>query len=298
MKQITLQITTRNRLEDLKVSLKINRPILINEKVHTIICVDGSSDDTFNFVKNNYPEIELIKNEQSVGLIASRNKMMSLTKTPFAISLDDDAHFLSEGSVELVSKYFLDNPNCAVIAFRIYWGKDEFHYVQDDNLPIRVRGFVGCGHAWRMQHWKQIRPYPNWFVFYGEEEFASYELFKHNLEIHYVPNIFIQHRVDVKGRKKESDYLLRNRRSLRSAWYIWLMFVPYSFIIKNWTYSVYAQFRLKVFKGQPMIFFVVLTAFMDLLFNLPRIFAAKNRFTMVEYMNYLKLPQPRIYWKQ
>ena len=298
MKQITLQITTRNRLEDLKISLRLNLPILLNENVHTIICVDGSRDDTFNFIKKNYPEIELIKNEKSIGLIASRNKMMSLTKTPFAISLDDDAHFLGKDNVELILKYFSSYKTCAVIAFRIYWGQEELDYINDKNLPCRVRGFVGCGHAWRMKHWKQIRPYPSWFVFYGEEEFASYELFKHNLEVHYVPNIFIQHRVDIKSRKKSSDYFTRNRRSLRAGWYLWLMFIPYHSILKNWSYSVYSQFRLKVLKGQPLIFFTIFLAFLDVILNIPRILADKNRLSKVEYMNYLKLPQTKIFWKQ
>ena len=297
MKQITLQITTRNRLEDLKISLRLNFPILSNESVHTIICVDGSNDDTFNFIRKNYPEIELIKNEKSIGLIASRNKMMSLTKTPFAISLDDDAHFLSKDNVELILKYFSLHSYCAVVAFRIYWGQEELDYVHDKNLPCRVRGFVGCGHAWRIQHWRQIRPYPNWFVFYGEEEFASYELFKKNLEIHYVPDILIQHRVDVKARKYDSDYFWRNRRSLRSAWYLWIMFIPWRKIPSKWSYSVYAQFRLKVTKDPVRIIFSVFLAIMDLIFNIPRILVNTNRLSKIQYTDYLELPNTKIYWK-
>lgn len=116
MKQITLQITTRNRLDDLKVSLEKNKVFIDDERVHTIICVDGSEDKTFSFLTENYPRVELIHNRKSEGLITCRNRMMSLTKTPYAVSLDDDAHFLSNESPDKIVSYFENHPECAVIA--------------------------------------------------------------------------------------------------------------------------------------------------------------------------------------
>jgi hypothetical protein len=41
-----------------------------------------------------------------------------------------------------------------------------------------LQSFVGCGHVWRMDAWRTIENYPEWFYFYGEEDFASYLLFK------------------------------------------------------------------------------------------------------------------------
>jgi GT2 family glycosyltransferase len=156
MKLITLQITTRNRLHDLKESLIKNESIINDFRVHTIVCVDGSTDDSYSYIQNNYPKIELIQNKKSIGLIASRNRMMALTTTDYAVSLDDDAHFLSKHNADTIISYFENQAQCAVIAFRIYWGKDKMEYIEDTELPTRVRGFVGCGHAWRIAHWKHI----------------------------------------------------------------------------------------------------------------------------------------------
>lgn len=296
MKFITLQITTRNRLEDLKVSLVKNATFIQDERVHTLICVDGSDDGTYDYIKNNFPNIELIENKKSIGLIGSRNRMMSLTKTPFAVSLDDDAHFLSNTNVDTILNHFSTHPDCAVIAFRIYWGKNEMQFIPDQEKAHRVRGFVGCGHAWRMEHWNRIRPYPEWFVFYGEEEFAGYELFKENLEIHYVPEIFIQHRVDVNARKSNKDFLSRNRKAIRSGWYLWLLFVPLKYFPKYWTYSVYTQLRTKVLKGHLKVLIALVLAVFDLLFNIPRLLLFKNRLTELEYEQYLQLIPSKIYW--
>lgn len=296
MQQITLQITTRNRLEDLKISLEKNQTFLNDGRVHTIICVDGSNDDTFSYIKNNYPTIELIQNPQNIGLIGSRNRMMALTKTPFAVSLDDDAHFLSKQNAESILNYFSSHPECAVMAFRIYWGKNEIHFVPDQERSHRVKTFVGCGHAWRMEHWNRIRPYPEWFVFYGEEEFAGYELFKNNLEVHYVPSIFIQHRVDIKARRNYADFVQRHRRSLRSGWYLLWMFLPIERIPKIGLFSIYSQFRSYVFKGNLRVLRAMILAGIDVIKNFLRLFRQANRLSASEFNIYQSLPPAKVYW--
>jgi GT2 family glycosyltransferase len=297
MKLITLQITTRNRLNDLKISLKKKKDFLKDKRLHVIICVDGGDDMTADFIKKNYPEIELIHNTISRGYIYCRNLMMSQTKTPFAISLDDDAHFLSDNNVDSIINHFELHGNCAVIGFRILWSKSKYNNISVVEGAQRVRSFVGCGHAWRMEGWRRIRPYPEWFEFYGEEDFASYELFKNGLEVHYFPDIFVQHRVDVNARKSDADYLVRNRRSLRSGWYLWLMFIPTKYIPKYWAYSVYAQFKNKIFKNNPVVFFSLLLALLDILIHIKKIIKGANRLTDFEYSNYLKLHPTKIYWK-
>ena len=294
MKQITLQITTRNRLADLKESLRLNEAFIKDVRVHTILCVDGSEDDTYTYIQLHYPEIELIHNSKSIGLIASRNRMMALTKTAYSVSFDDDAHFLSKNNADNIVSYFESHPDCAVMAFRIYWGKEPIEFIHDAEIPMRVRGFVGCGHAWRMAHWNQIMSYPEWFVFYGEEEFAGYELFKKEFEIHYAPSVFIQHRVDIHARKNQNDYFTRNRRAIRAGWYLWLLFIPIKYIPKYWIYSTYKQ----IAKFDISVFFALIAALIDCLLNAGKIIRNSNRLTKVEYQTYLALIPAKIYWKK
>src|SRR5690606_33502883 len=131
----------------------------------------------------------------------SRNELLNLTKAKYAITLDDDAHIVTQHSLEIIETFFEMHKKCAVIAFRIFWGKDAPDHVNHNLENTQVKGFVGCGHVWRMDAWRSIPNYPEWFVFYGEEEFASYQLFKNNWEVHYVPDVLVHHRVDIKNRK-------------------------------------------------------------------------------------------------
>lgn len=296
MKIFSILITTKNRLEELKYTLqKINHLIQRND-VECIICDDGSNDGTYEFIENHHPEIQLIQNQKSCGLIYSGNRLLNLTVAKYAISLDDDAHFITEKPLEIIEEYFKKHVACGLISCRIFWGKKSPTNILSDEKIERVKGFVGCAHVWNMDAWKELPNYPDWFVFYGEEEFASYQLFKKGWEVHYLPEILTHHRVDIKARKKDKDYRLRLRRSLRSGWYLYLLFYPLNEIPRRFAYTLWMQLKLKVFKGDLKVLLALLQALFDVLWNLPKIIKNSNRLTRKEFEAYQKLPDTKLYW--
>ncbi|WP_298247541.1 glycosyltransferase [uncultured Christiangramia sp.] len=293
--RVTILITTKDRLHELKRSLSLLDQ-LFRKKVPVIICDDGSKDGTSHFLGANYPEINLIRNIESKGLIFSRNRLLNMVETDFAISLDDDSNFLSKQPVSQIINYFNTHQQCAVTSFRIYWSKNTPETTFTSVEPHRVRSFVGCGHAWRMKAWRDIPDYPAWFNFYGEEDFASYHLLKKNWEVHYLPSVLVQHRVNIKARKKEADYITRLRYSLRAGWFLYILFLPVHLIPRKLVYSVWMQLKLKVFKGDFKALRAIILALYDLLIHLPRIFANSKRLNRKEYQKYLGLNETRIYW--
>jgi len=295
-KTFSILITTKNRLKDLEYTLGKISYLIEKQNVECIICDDGSTDGTSNFIIKNYPFIQLIQNKKSKGLIYSRNKLLNLTTAKYAISLDDDAHFISKNPLGTIENYFNKNMNCGVISCRIFWSKDKPILTSTNDKPERVKGFIGCGHVWNMIAWKSIPNYPAWFIFYGEEDFAAFQLFKKEWEIHYVPEILVHHRVDIKSRKKEKDYRLRLRRSLRSGWYLYFLFYPWKQIPKRFLYTLWMQFKLKVFKGDFKALLAIVQALFDVLFNIPRLIKNSNRLSEEEFKTYSKLPDTKLYW--
>lgn len=295
--EFSFLITTKNRLTELIKTLDRLSFLLTDNRVEFIICDDGSTDGTSNFITTHYPNIHLINNIKSRGLIYSRNRLLSSTKTPYAITLDDDAHLVSKDILEQINSHFNTHITCAVIAFRIFWGKvlpektDHFH------TKTRVKGFVGCGHVWRMEAWRSIPNYPDWFIFYGEEDFASYHLFKAGWEVHYVPNILVHHRVDINSRKRDKDYRIRLRRSLRSGWYLYVVFYPLKTIPRRFLYTIWVQLKTKVFKGDVYAFIAILQALGDLVIKFPRLLKMANRLSKKEFVEYSKLANTRVYWE-
>ena len=297
MSKIAILISTKNRRDDLLLTLNATRH-LFNENVSCVVYDDGSSDETYEHVKTNFPEVVLLRNEVSKGYIYCRSKMLNETAADFAISLDDDAHFLTENPIEIITEYFSNNPNCGVIAARIFWGKDKIENNSNVENAQKVKSYVGCGHVWRMNAWRDIPNYPEWFEFYGEENFASLQLFKKKRTVDYVPELFVQHRVDLKNRTQtNNDFAFRHRRSLRADWYNYFLFFPLSKIPRKILYSIWMQCKNKIFKGNLKVVVPLLLAILDLIFAIPKLISNRNALTSEEYSNYLKLNEAKIYWK-
>lgn len=295
-KTFSIHISTKNRINHLRITLSSCLEMIKKENVNCVVFDDGSTDGTFEFVKNSFPEVIVYRNEISKGYLYCRNKMLNETKADYAISLDDDAHFITENPLGEIEDHFTVNLDCGLIALRIFWGLDLPDNTSANENVVRVQSFVGCGHVWRMDTWRTIENYPEWFEFYGEEDFASYVLFKNNWSIHYLPKLLVQHRVNVKERKKDHDHNLRLRRSLRSGWYLLFIFTPFYLVPRKFIYSIWMQLKRKVFKGELNVLLVLLLAFRDLILNSLKFFKHGNRLSTKEWEVYSKLSPTKIYW--
>lgn len=295
--KIAILISTKNRCEDLLFTLrKIEH--LWNDSVTCVVFDDGSTDGTSERIKQQFPQVKLHRNEQNKGYIYCRNKMLNETDADFAISLDDDAHFITENPLAVITDYFNANPKCGLIATRIFWGKLTPENTETNEVSINVKSFVGCGHIWRMEAWREIPNYPEWFEFYGEENFASFQLLKSDWEVHYVPQLMVQHRVDMVERAKAtSNIAFRYRRAIRADWYNYFMFFPWSRIPRMMAYSLWMQFRNKILKGNLKVIIPLFLAIFDVIFSMPKLMSNRNALTTDEYKEYLKLNEAKIYWK-
>ena len=296
-KEFTIAITTKNRKADLAFTLDKIKPLLDSEEVCCLICDDGSNDGTAAYIQTHYPEIQLIQNPKSQGLIYSRNRLLSMVSTDFAVSIDDDLHFVTPNPLEIIRDFFEQEQHAAVLGFRIFWSKDEPQSSATTEEVVLMQSYAGGAHAFRMKAWRDIPDYPAWFVFYGEENFASYQLFKKKWQVYYLPEILVNHRVDIKARKLHKDYIERQRRSLRSGWYLFFLFYPYREIPRKMVYSLWIQFKQKVFKGDFRALLAIILALLDLVWNAPRIIKNSNRLTLKEYENYNQLPETKLYWQ-
>lgn len=296
MIKYSILITTKNRLEDLQLTLQKIAHLLQREDVECIVYDDGSTDNTSEFLKENHTNIQLLTNEKSKGLIHNRNYLLNNCKGKYAISLDDDSNFITENSLEIIDNHFKANVNCGVIACRIFWGKEEPLTFHTNQVVQRVSGFVGCGHVWNLKAWKAIPNYPEWYFFYGEEDFASLQLLKKGLEIHYVPEILVHHRVNVSERKNDKDYQIRRRRSLRSAWYNYFIFYPFSIIPKKMAYTIWQQIKNHTFKGNLKATLAMFQALFDVVVNISNFIKNSKRLTKQEFVKYSNLPKAKIYW--
>jgi glycosyltransferase involved in cell wall biosynthesis len=296
--KFSIQIATKDRVNELLITLSQLNQFLIDDYIECVVIDDGSTDETFVSVKELYPKVKISRNETSKGYMFCRNKMLNETEAEFVISLDDDANFLTKNPFEEIEKHFNFNLNCAVIAARIYWTIDKIEYIPTNENTEIVKSFIGCGHVWRVSAWKEISNYPEWYQFYGEENFASMQLFKKGWQVHYLPTLFIQHRVNLKLRLvANKDFSKRFRNAIRADWYNMFLFYPISKAIKIFCYSLWIQFKNKIIRGNFKIIKPLILAKFDLVSHFFTIFKNRRPFSKTEFQNYNKLKETKIYWK-
>jgi len=56
MKTFSILITTKDRLNDLKITINSLSNLIRRKDVECVVCDDGSADDTFNYIKNEFPD--------------------------------------------------------------------------------------------------------------------------------------------------------------------------------------------------------------------------------------------------
>lgn len=296
-RDISILITTYNRKKELVFTLNTLRDIINPQGIY--ICDDASTDGTFEYISSEYPEINIFQNTVNTGLIASRNQLMQAAPTEYVLSLDDDAHYLNPEKLEKAMSFMQENLNCAVLSFRLFWGLQKPASQKTSEKTYQVNNFLGGAHLMRKTAWDNfIISYPEWYYFYGEEDYAAMQLFRTGQNVFYFPDVLVHHRVSIKNRKKSSEETrLRTKWALQAAWSNYLIFYPKQKAYYKILYSIKEQLRVKLFKGEHTICGSIYLA-LKMLF-LTRYYRSKiqSKFSSEMLIEYLKLPKAPIYWE-
>ncbi len=292
-----LLIATKNRCAQLCITLESLLPLMSNPAVRVVVYDDGSTDGTAQVIQEQFPSVELWRNEKSKGYLYCRNQLLNTIDADYLISLDDDAHFLTENALELIHQTFESQPMAGVLAFRIFWSTHLPSSISTVETPQVVNSFVGCGHVWRKTAWEAIPDYPEWYQFYGEENWASMHLFRQGFSVYYVPQILVHHRVDLRERaQNKSGFTFRYRCSLRTDWYSFFMLFPLQKAFRFWLYSVVKQLQKIIGQRQFRLVNPLILAILDLFQKFPKLIQNRKPLSAKMFYNYQQLNEAKIYW--
>ena len=78
--------------------------------VEILIVDDASTDDTREFVANNYPQVRYLRQNHNQGCGTARNRALQEATNPYVLILDDDDTLLP-GCFELIASRMADIPD-------------------------------------------------------------------------------------------------------------------------------------------------------------------------------------------
>src|SRR6266581_4244479 len=107
---LSIMITTRNRIEDLKQTLRV-LTTLNPAPDEILITADGCTDATAEFLKSALPKAKVVVNQPGIGSVASRDRMMREARGDLVLALDDDSYPEQSDCVARIVPLFDRGPN-------------------------------------------------------------------------------------------------------------------------------------------------------------------------------------------
>lgn len=93
-----------------------------------IIVIDNnSSDGTSDMVRNEFPEVTLIKNRRNIGVAPARNQGISMTKGKYILILDADMELI-ENSIFSLYEFMETNAECGISGCKLVDNKLNLQY--------------------------------------------------------------------------------------------------------------------------------------------------------------------------
>lgn len=203
--KIDIIISTKNRISDL--ILTINHMLSIGFSQNQFYIIDdGSTDNTSEIIKNNYPNVFLEKNIEGKGYMINRSIMMVNTKSDFVLSLDDDSSIRTKEDVEEAIQILLSNENYGIFHFHVF---NQIKEPIEKNLLVnkvyKVKSYIGCGHIIKREVIRKVGTYFNELEFYEEENNFSLRAFKLGYYVVTNENLVVHHRIDQKARSLQKN---------------------------------------------------------------------------------------------
>jgi glycosyltransferase involved in cell wall biosynthesis len=168
-KSASIVITTKNRKRDLRNALA--SCVVQTAAPEVLVIDDGSTDGTTEMVRSEFPAVRVHRCEESKGLIVRRNEAANLATGEIIFSIDDDAAFSDERTIEQTLSEF-DDPRIAAVAipFVNVNQSPKIHQAAPDlNGVWLTNEFIGTAHAVRRNVFNELGQYREYLFHQGEE---------------------------------------------------------------------------------------------------------------------------------
>lgn len=290
--QISFLIVTRNRPEDLILTLNKLKKIIDFSIHEVLVFIDGCAKT--EVIVHEFDWVNWTISEKMISASPSRNILYKKAKGSIFIGLDDDAHPISENFILSVEQEFTNNKNLGVIAFQEVRGQ----YASDEKAlkdakqktSFFTNDFVGCGFAIKREVYNATNGFPVWMDIYGEESAVAFEVLDLNYQILFKYSIVVNHRIDREKRKRQGRNYYRFERQLKNTIKFYLIYYPKPVLrITKLLWHNFKKYAMTDFKN----FMLFLKVCFSMLFQIFNILKYRKPVKKRTWQNRLKLKDLR-----
>lgn len=241
--KVSINILNWNRKKELK-ELLLNLKNQSYQNYEIILIDNNSIDGSFEMVKLEFPEINVIKMPLNLGVPGGRNVGIVNSLGEIIIFLDNDTE-IKNNFIENVVRTFEKNTDAGILTFKIlnfYSNElDMTCWVLDRELIDyekfrQVNTFLGGGCAIRKTVINEIGLLWDKLFFMHEEKEYSMRLIESRYKIYYCPGIEIYHKISPEKRFQPDERFFYF--GIRNEIWIYLKNVPLFFLIKHLVYLI------------------------------------------------------------
>jgi GT2 family glycosyltransferase len=242
---VSIMITTRNRIEDLKRTLKVLNTL--NPPPEEIfVTADGCNDGTTNFVESEFPNAKLIVNKRSLGSVVSRDRMMRAARGDLVLALDDDSYPEQLDCIARIVSTFGQRPDLAVLHFPQRTDEYPETLAQTDfGSEHLTRSFSNSGAVLRRSTYLQLPGFESRFFHAYEEPDYALQCVAASYDVLFSPLITIRHHYSGHAR----DEIRTHHRHARNEFWSTLIRCPFPFLLGILAWRVFSQFRYACKRG-------------------------------------------------
>lgn len=144
-KKLAVIILNWNGLKLLKQFIPDCDRYTIAPEVDLIVADNGSTDDSVEWLEENYPDVKVIKLDRNYGFAEGYNRVIQATRYPFTILLNSDVE-VTQGWWQPILKFLEEHPDVGAVQPKIksFLSKDYFEYAGAAGGFLDSLGYPYC----------------------------------------------------------------------------------------------------------------------------------------------------------
>lgn len=226
---VSVMIATRNRIGELVKTLaslqQQDWP-----RIEVIVADDASDDGTAEAVREQFPEVRLLRFERNVGSVAARNRIIEQASGKYIIGLDDDSRFIEVDAISRVVHRMETEPDIGLISFQPIGPEFPERMTEAGRLrgEWHTASFAACGVAIRREAWRKAGPFPEFFFHMYEEPDFCLRVWNSGYRVLQWNKIIVYHEFSPLNRNERRTHRRHVRNETCSVWmrYPWYLIVP------------------------------------------------------------------------